>query len=206
MKSFIHFTVVIIIAMPVCQYIKADDTPLISALGDGYNYNIPEARTLGNLFTVADKPITINSLGMYDDGPLGLNQSHSVGLWTNSGSLLARADFSPGIDGFESNGFIYKNLANPVVLQAGVSYVLGASYQSDSTDGVYINDSTQYETWSPAVIFNGVARQTPDGADFEFPLYQVYGLSYVTSNALYIPEPATILLFALGASIIRKRK
>jgi hypothetical protein len=201
----VHFTVVIIIVLLVCCLVKAD-APLITELGNGYNYNVPESITLGNLFTVADKSITINSLGMYDDGAAGLNQSHSVGLWTNSGTLLARADFSPGLDGFEINGFIYKNLGNPVVLQAGVSYVLAASYQNNSTDGVYINSSTKYETWSSVVTYNGIARQSSRGVDFTFPPYQIYGQSYVSSNALYTPEPTTLLLFTLGGLALRRKR
>jgi hypothetical protein len=185
----------------------AENPPLITALGNGYVYNNPYSQTLGNLFTVADKSITITALGMFDDGIPGLNQSHSVGLWTTSGLLLAGAYFSAGLDGFENNGFIYQNLTNQVVLQPGVSYVLGASYQSDSTDGVYINSSSRYETWSSTVTFNGIARQTARGDGFGFPYGQIYGQSYVSSNALYIiPEPATLLLLGLGGLLLRRRK
>jgi hypothetical protein len=185
----------------------AENSPLITALGAGYVFNGSETETLGNLFTVADKSITITALGLFDDGIPGLNQSHSVGLWTTSGSLLAGVDFSPGFNGFESNGFIYQNLANQVVLQPGVSYVLGASYQGNSTDGVYINSSVQYETWSSTVTFNGIARQTSRGAGFAFPAYQIYGQSYVGPNALYtVPEPASLLVFGLGAMFFKRKR
>jgi hypothetical protein len=184
----------------------AEDSPLIITLGTGYIFNPSQTETLGNLFTVADNSITITALGLLDDGTAGLNQNHSVGLWTTSGSLLARVDFSPGLDGFENNGFIYQNLASQVVLLPGVSYVLGASYQDNSTDGVYINSSSQYETWSPAVSFNGAGRYTAQGAGFTFPSYQVNGMSYIGPNALFtIPEPATLLLFGFGAVMLTWR-
>jgi hypothetical protein len=198
---------VIVLILLTGSITYAESSPLIITLGDGYIFNPSQTVTLGNLFTVADESIIITALGLLDDGTAGLNQNHSVGLWTTSGSLLASVDFSPGLDGFENNGFIYQNLASQVVLQPGVSYVLGASYQDNSTDGVYINSSSQYEIWSPAVSFNGVGRYTAQGAGFTFPSYQVYGQSYVGPNALFtIPEPATLFLLGLGAVILRKRK
>ena len=185
----------------------AENAPLIITPGTGYVFYGGASVTLGNLFQVRDKSITITSLGLFDDGTPGLNQSHSVGLWTTSGTLLARADFSPGLNGFENNGFIYQNLANQVVLQPYVSYVLGASYQSSSTDGLHVNDTIEYETWSSSVTFNGSGRYTPDGSGFIFPYLQVGGLSYVGPNALYaIPEPATLLLLGLGAAMLRRKR
>ena len=170
----------------------ADNTPLIITPGTGdLFYGTDPSVTLGNLFQVGAEPITITSLGFFDAGTPGLNQSHSVGLWTTSGTLLARVDFSPGLNGFEKNGFIYQNLPNQVVLQPGVSYVLGAYYPTGSTDGLYVNDTIQYETWASSVTFNGLGRYTPIGAGFIFPNLTVSGLSYVGPNALYaVPEPA----------------
>jgi hypothetical protein len=89
-----------------------ENAPLIITPGTGYVFYPGNSVTLGNLFKVRDKSITITSLGLFDDGAPGLNQSHSVGLWTTSGALLARADFSPRLNGFENNGFIYQNLTN----------------------------------------------------------------------------------------------
>jgi hypothetical protein len=95
-----------------------------------------------------------------------------------------------------------------VVLQPGVSYVLGASYQSGSTDGRHVNDTIEYEKWASVVTFNGSGRYTPEGAGFTFPYLQVGGLSYVGPNALYaVPEPASLFFLGLGAAIaIRKRR
>ena len=187
------FFAVIVLVLLAGSLAHADSAPLIITPGTGdLFYGTDPSVTLGNLFQVGAKSITITSLGLFDAGAPGLNQSHSVGLWTTSGTLLARVDFSSGLNGFENNGFIYQNLANQVILQPGVSYVLGAYYPTGSTDGLYVNDTIQYETWSSSVTFNGSGRYTPIGAGFIFPNLQVGGLSYVGANALYaVPEPAT---------------
>jgi hypothetical protein len=105
----------IIIFLPALMagaFAQAADSPLVTTTGTGYVSYGGGSVTLGNLFKVGDNSITITSLGLFDDGTPGLNQSHSVGLWTTSGTLLARADFLPGLDGFTQNEFIYKNLAS----------------------------------------------------------------------------------------------
>lgn len=204
-KVFLAVTMLVLLAGTIAH---ADNAPLIITPGTGdLFYGTDPSVTLGNLFQVRDKSITITSLGLFDEGIPGLNQSHSVGLWTTSGTLLARVDFSSGLNGFENNGFIYQNLASQVVLQPGVSYVLGAYYPTGSTDGLYVNDTGCYETWASSVIFNGLGRYTPIGAGFTFPNLTVGGLSYVGPNALYIvPEPATLLLIGLGAAIVSRRR
>jgi len=199
---------VIVLVLLAGTIAHAANSPLILTPGTGdLFYGTDPSVTLGNLFKVGANSITITSLGLFDAGAPGLNQSHSVGLWTTSGALLARVDFSPGLNGFENNGFIYQNLASQVVLQPGTSYVLGAYYPTGSTDGLYVNDTIQYETWASSVTFNGSGRYTPIGAGFTFPNLTVGGLSYVGPNALYVvPEPCTLLLLGLGAAMLRKTK
>src|SRR5262245_12458608 len=41
-------------------------------------------------------PITIDGLGLFDVNPAGLAESHQVGLWTDSGTLLASATVTSG--------------------------------------------------------------------------------------------------------------
>ncbi len=48
------------------------------------------AFTLGFTFQV-NSTISVDGLGFFDDGKNGLTQSHNVGLWTGTGTLLASA-------------------------------------------------------------------------------------------------------------------
>jgi hypothetical protein len=175
---------------------------LITSPGTGYLFSNGNGFTVGDLFRVGADPLQITSLGMFDGGAPGLDQSHSVGLWTDSGTLLGRVDFSPGLSGSSANGFLYLTLSSPVTLQPGSQYVIGVSYPVGSTDGVHVNDSIETETWSSAahLVFG---RYTADGAGFIFPPYSVGGLSYVGPNALFtvVPEPGTVGLAACAASV-----
>ncbi len=179
--------------------LQADNAPLITSTGTGDLFNASDSVTLGNLFRVGANPLTVTSLGLYDSGSPGLDQAHSVGLWTTGGTLLAQVDFSVGLSGFSVNGFLYQSLVAPVVLQPGTQYIMAASYPGGTSDSLYVNDSIQYETWSSAVTFlNG--RYTANGAGFVFPNLTVGGLSYVGANALYVvPEPDVVNLLLYSA-------
>src|SRR5208283_1731297 len=178
--------------------LRTDGTPLITSPGTGDLFS-GDSVTVGNLFQVGANPLTVTSLGIFVSGTSGLSQSHSVGLWTMGDTLLAEADFSPGLNGYSQNGFQYLNLVSPVVLQPGASYILGASYPSGTTDLCYANDSLNYETWSPTVTYIN-SRYTADGEGFTFPEYTVGGLSYVGANAEFaVPEPNTLILLLYSA-------
>lgn len=175
---------------------------LITSPGTGSLFGSGNGFTVGDLFRVGANPLQITSLGIFDGDAPGLDQSHSVGLWTGSGTLLGRVDFSPGLSGVSLNGFLYQTLSSPVTLQPGAQYVLGVSYPVGSTDGVHVNDSLETETWTAGVqLVSG--RYTADGAGFIFPPYTVGGLSYVGPNALFtvVPEPGTIGLAACATGV-----
>src|SRR5581483_3385210 len=41
-------------------------------------------------------PVTVDGLGLFDVNPAGLSESHQVGLWDNSGNLLAQTTVTSG--------------------------------------------------------------------------------------------------------------
>lgn len=172
-------------------------TPLITSPGYGTLSFEAASYTVGDRFQVGSDPLAITALGMFDEGTPGLTQSHSVGLWTETGALLALVDFSPGLSDFSDHGFLYQSLASPITLQPGVRYILGADYPDGTVDRFYANDVLEAETWSSAVTFiNGC--YAPSGSPFTFPALNVFGLSYVGANAQFVvvPEPSTVALLA----------
>src|SRR5437764_7208557 len=50
---------------------------------------------IGWQFSV-NAPITVDGLGLFDVNPAGLAENHQVGLWDNSGNLLAQATVTNG--------------------------------------------------------------------------------------------------------------
>jgi hypothetical protein len=188
-----HRILMIALLFALSTTLPTNANPLITSPGTGDLFS-GNSVTVGNLFQVNANPLTVTSLGLFDSDSPGFSDSHSVGLWTAGGTLLAKATFSPGLNGFSQNGFQYLNLASPVVLQSGADYILGASYPTGTGDLCYANDSLNYETWSPAVTYID-SRYTADGAGFIFPPYTVSGLSYVGANLVYaVPEPKTPFL------------
>jgi hypothetical protein len=191
----LHRLLTITLLFGLSGTLQAYNTPLITSPGTGDLFGSEPSVTLGNQFQVGSTPLTVTALGLFDSGAPGLDQGHSVGLWTASGTLLAEVDFSPGLSGFSVGNFLYKNLASSIELQPGTQYILAASYQAGTTDLLYVNDTIQYETWSSAVTFIR-GRYTANGAGFAFPNLNVGGLSYVGANLEYaVPEPGAVVLF-----------
>src|ERR1700736_2341142 len=52
--------------------------------------------TIGYDFTVGSSPIQLTTLGLWDAGQDGFTDPHFVGLWDNSGNLLAKGFISAG--------------------------------------------------------------------------------------------------------------
>jgi len=55
--------------------------------------------------------IYITHLGMFDKDGDGLVNTHSVGLWSDSGTLLSSAVLTPNDPGILIDGFRYKGIS-----------------------------------------------------------------------------------------------
>ena len=96
--------------------------------------------TVGYKFTVGSKPLKVSALGVAKGN--GLNSANQVGLWNESGQLLASATIP--LNATLENGFLWQNLSAEVTLAATTTYtvgVCGSDYRYNGALGLQ-NDVT----------------------------------------------------------------
>ncbi len=129
-----------------------------------------QSYVVGYTFRVA-QPRTVTALGMFDVNGNGLNDNPdavSAGLWRQSDRLLlgqASIRKNVTVDG----GWFYANMAAPVTLQPGVTYVVGV--QALSVGEGFADLGTV--AWDPGVSVTGYATLT--GVTFGYPATQGTG-------------------------------
>ena len=154
-------------------------------------------------------PVRVTALGVWDEGSNGLQQSHAVGLWTGSGTLLASTTVPAG-SGADSavpsalgaGQWLFEDISD-VVLQVG-HYVLGSVSTGDEfrafQGGIILDDALANLDSGKFAVGGNLQFPNLDEADFgiadEFSLFGPdFLLEPVTTPA---PLPASLALFGLG--------
>lgn len=168
--------------------------------------------TAGFDFTVGSASLSLTALGMWDQNRNGFTNSHTVGLWDNSGNLLAQAVISSGTVDPLSGDFRYVALAAPITLTAGMTYVLGVTYVNADLDRVIANVNGNQAAFD-AAITPGNFRQKVGGSGLSFPTANIQPGSGIGPNAqftqLAVPEagPGVFLIaLILGALFLVHRR
>lgn len=157
--------------------------------------------TLGWDF-VALTDMSVTHLGILDTGGMlglgdGLAESHQVGLWSSTGSLLASVIIPAGVGADEVGGFRFASIA-PVSLFAGTSYVVGAHYLT-SADGLGDDGINGWEfTFDPSI--SSVDRRVNFTPGFGYPADVFSAVPAIGPNFMFtpVPVPAAVWLFGSG--------
>jgi hypothetical protein len=181
-------------------------------------FNNVESTNLGWEFTV-NSPVRVTALGYYDytaDSPQpvlfccsadnrtsgGLLDSHEVGIFTTSGTLLASGLVPAGTSGTLINDFRYVSIAS-LSLGAG-TYVIGATQEgsggANPTDPVVFSFSS-FATIPQVSVVGGVYTGAGTPGTLTFPGTSPSGYTaYMGPNFLVgtVPETSTWAMMLLG--------
>jgi hypothetical protein len=167
----------------------------------GNNYYLPQ--TLGDIFIPAEN-ITVTSLGLFDYQDNGLGEAHAVGIFDQSGTLLAAALVSAGTTSPLVDHFRYAAIA-PLALTAGQTYIVAALYHTSSDVMGYT--STGKLTAGSGIDFSGfAARYATGSAIMSFPTGTILASApfYIGPNFEFTVDPppagVSVALFNAGAA------
>lgn len=172
----------------------------IGSGGATFNSDIAEVLMLGWSFNLAESR-TVTALGYWDEGSNGLLESHRVGIWDSSGSLVASGTVDNGdtaVASANTNGQWLFDQILGVSLAAG-TYTIGGYMTLQSFDpirqhvGSLITDSAL--TFVDARFIRNAGFANPTDLAGDSPRY--FGPTMMF-GATRVPEPGTLALLGLG--------
>ena len=200
-------------ALLVCLYVPLSHAnSIITNPGPGLTTTAINATTAGFDFTVGSNALLVTALGLWDQSQNGFTNTHTVGLWDNTGNLLAQVSISSGTVDPLTGAFRYVTLATPVTLNAGSTYVLGATFRNGDLDRVVSNFNGNQAAFDNGVL-PGNYRQIVGVSSLAFPNSNIQPGSAVGPNAQFsqiaTPDagPGILLLgVVLGALLLAHRQ
>jgi len=152
--------------------------------------------------------ISVNSLGLWDEGADGFFAAHRIAIWSDSGIPLVETTIRTGTDSLSFgpviDGGIYRfESIAPLVLSANTQYIIAAeSFGGDSvlSGNTFSLDSVLKMTSGMRGHFNS----------FSYPELVFGGNGYFNANFTFdvinsgpvsdtsTPEPASLLLLSMG--------
>ena len=202
-----------ILSFICCSATLARGNTIITNTGAGSLLFSGANQNLGYDFTIGPQNIQITALGLWDQNQDGLASAHVVGLWDNSGNLLAKATIDPGtidplVGEFRYSSVLILTNPGPLILSAGMKYVLAGAYMMNDPD---LAKATNSATFDPAVI-SGDERFSEGG--FSFPSGNNGAGAFLGPNAQFtvisngVPESGStiVLLVAACAGIFALRR
>jgi hypothetical protein len=161
------------------------------------NGSISEPMTLGWQFEVL-APIYVTSLGIWDFQENGLLNSHEVGIFDTSSSLLVSAIVPSGTSAplVGPDGFRYVTLDTPFLLSAS-TYRIGATYSGASDDRQAFNagpvGAPGFIQYRGGRFISGSALQDPISTAGTSG--SIFGPNFQFTP---VPEPSSLVSIGLG--------
>ncbi len=159
--------------------------------------------TAGEMIMVNTAQPSLKALGV-EGVASGLLGPHEVGVWNSAKQLVAEVIVPSGTGGTFLNGAWWMNLATPLSLIVGQTYVLGAFYPDNSLDPVSAHNSSL--TMAPGIGF--VDAVLSSGSVFGYPDLAIGGLNagLFGPNASFTAVPecsytGMLVAIALGAFV-----
>ena len=155
---------------------------------------------MGWSFTVSGSDLTVEALGVFDQGADRLVDSHPVGIWDSTGAnLLAQVTVPPGTTATLNGGYRFESIS-PIALLAGVTYVIGAYYPGIASLTAPQDDIILLSTQTYAGITFVQSRQSllEAAGSFVFPNLDAsvsqgaFGPNFEFLEATATPEPSRL--------------
>jgi hypothetical protein len=185
-----------------------DVAPGGSQVPCGVNCGTVSGRTFGYSFTLS-APVTIDGLGMWDSASDGIGVSAGVGLWTDTGTLLASVTVTDASDPVASASaagrWLFEDIA-PQVLAAG-TYRIGSVF-FDPAPIANIGAFTAIAEMTLGTPARSGTSNTGLAVPTDIFNSYVFGANMRLEDAIVpAPEPASLALLAFGlAGLVAARR
>ena len=144
--------VVLVLASPLPSAATIIATEVVKAGATGLPI---ETATFGWQFR-ANRQLQVRRLGLWSINTGGLVNPHSVGIWTDSGTLLGSAGVATGLGAIDIKGFRWSSpadLTTPIQLTAGTVYRIGATCIGGDADLLLLESGGTIHSFNPAVTY-----------------------------------------------------
>jgi hypothetical protein len=223
-KISTRFTAAILPLVVVCSAVAAlSSSPAISAvitLQSDTNVTGNQAYSSVAVKFHVNSSITVNGLGIFDDGLNGISNIAGIPstvlsayLLTSAGATVASMTFTSAAPGVLTGDYLFKSLLSPVTLTAGQDYVL-AGYGWNALNQEH-NCNVSGGAGSCSTFNGGGGLLTyinsPFGGGSDAPgtlptntlgATNFFAAANMRFEASAVPEPASLVLLALGLTAI----
>ena len=155
--------------------------------------------SLGTQFTVGALPVTVSSLGVYDEGQDGLLVAHDVGIYRVSDQSFIGGTTIPSGQTADLSG-VWRFVDVSFTLEASETYMLVSQWDMSQDQNCY---NGTYQSTSLASV------QIPSdyyafSSTLTYPSNDAASVTYTLHNAVInvVPEPSTLSLLAIGSGVL----